>query len=336
MGYDTETSRHTTVGDRNRRRNRGRRRTARRARRDRYATRNNRNPKFLDIALFKDSQADNAISYHDWRDQVQGYIRRKLPETQIRESVLSALEGTPKDMVLSDNDRSLKGILNVLDRIYGGATSFNKLNAKLSSITQGYSESVMDYFTRLTNLRTRLNKHHGHFYRDGQLDKQSKKAFFGGLRPEYKSLVSHVKDDKTKTTLDLFTSVRKCEENEEDNRRSCRADYARAYQQPAKGHDRGGYTPAHPREGYPARGKWNTVPVKALQVEPEEEMEFYQNHPREFNPPEPLNSEDPELEMLTNFYAAAVQLADGTERRNGSCYNCREMGHRWRDCPQPL
>ena len=40
--------------------------------------------------------------------------------------------------------------------------------------------------------------------------------------------------------------------------------------------------------------------------------------------------------MLTNFYAAAVQLADSTERRNGSCYNCREMGHRWRDCPQPL
>ena len=117
VGYDTETSRHTTVGERNRRHNRGRHRTACRARRDRYATRNNRNPKFLDIALFKDSQADNAISYHDWRDQVQGYIRRRLPETQIRESVLSALKGTPKDMALSDNDRSLRGILNTLDRI---------------------------------------------------------------------------------------------------------------------------------------------------------------------------------------------------------------------------
>ena len=46
VGYNTETSRHTTVGERNRRRNRGRRRTARRARRDRHATRNNRNPKF--------------------------------------------------------------------------------------------------------------------------------------------------------------------------------------------------------------------------------------------------------------------------------------------------
>ena len=74
-------------------------------------TRNNRNPKFLASPLFKDSQADNAISYHDWRDQVQGYIRRKLPA---RESVLSVLEGTPKDMALSDNDRSLKGILNML------------------------------------------------------------------------------------------------------------------------------------------------------------------------------------------------------------------------------
>ena len=113
VSYDTESSRRTTVGDRYRRRNRGRSRTARRTR---HATRNNRNPKFLDIALFKDSQADNAISYHDWRDQVQGYIRQGLPEAQIRESVLSALEGTPKDMALSDNDCSLRGILNVLDR----------------------------------------------------------------------------------------------------------------------------------------------------------------------------------------------------------------------------
>ena len=71
-------------------------------------------------------------------------------------------------------------------------------------------------------------------------------------------------------------------------------------------------------------------------MEPEEEMEFYQNYPREFNPPEPLDGEDPELEMLTNFYAAAVQLVDDTEHHNGSCYNCREKGHYWRNCPQAL
>ena len=96
VSYDTESSRRTTVGDRDQRCNRGRRRTARRARCDRHTTCNNRNPKFLDIALIKDSQADNAIMYHNWRDQVQGYICRRLPETQIRESVLSALEGTPR------------------------------------------------------------------------------------------------------------------------------------------------------------------------------------------------------------------------------------------------
>ena len=181
--YETDASHQPMAGECNRRRNRERCWTARRARHARHQTRNNRNTRFLDISLFKDSQADNAIAYPDWRDQVQGYIRQGYPEQQICESVLAALEGVPKEMVQNDNDHSLQGILSVLDRIYRGAISFNKLNTRLSNITQSYSESVMDYFSQLTQLRTRLSKHHGHMYREGQLDKQVKEAFFTSLRP---------------------------------------------------------------------------------------------------------------------------------------------------------
>ena len=31
-----------------------------------------------------------------------------------------------------------------------------------------------------------------------------------------------------------------------------------------------------------------------------------------------------------------LQQADEENKRTGSCYNCRESGHQWRDCPQPL
>ena len=86
-------------------------------------------------------------------------------------------------MVQSDNDHSLKGILSVLDTVYRGAISFNKLNIHLSNITQSYYESVMDYFSRLTQLHTRLMKHHGHMYREGQLDKQVKEASIRSTRP---------------------------------------------------------------------------------------------------------------------------------------------------------
>ena len=92
-------------------------------------------------------------------------------------------------MVQNDNDHSLRGILGILDRIYGGAVSLNKLNTCLSNITQSYSESIMDYFFQLTQLHTCLSKHHDYMYREGQLDKQVKEAFFTGLCPEYQVLV---------------------------------------------------------------------------------------------------------------------------------------------------
>ena len=262
---------------------------------------------------------------------MQGYIRQAYPEQQIHESVLAALEGTPKEMVQNDNDHSLRGILSVLDQIYRGAVSFNKLNTRLSNITQSYSESVMDYFSRLMQLRTRLSKHHGYMYRDSQLDKQVKEAFFTGRCQEYQALVSQVKDDPFKSTLDLFTSVRECEENEENSRRSRRADNARAYPAavswapPAqgRGNGNGGYQAHHAGNGYAPRADRNAVLVKALQMEQEfKEPETYPPPVIDYGDAEVPNGEDPELELLTNFYVAAVQLVDDTERRQGKCYNC--------------
>ena len=50
----------------------------------------------------------------------------------------------------------------------------------------------------------------------------------------------------------------------------------------------------------------------------------------------PDQHEDPELELYTNFYAAAVRLVDDTEWRDNRCFNCKETGHFWRNCPKPL
>ena len=72
--YETDASHRPMAGKQNRRRNRGRRRMAHRTWRACHQTRNNRNNRFLNISLFKDLQANNAIAYPDWRDQVQGYI----------------------------------------------------------------------------------------------------------------------------------------------------------------------------------------------------------------------------------------------------------------------
>ena len=36
------------------------------------------------------------------------------------------------------------------------------------------------------------------------------------------------------------------------------------------------------------------------------------------------------------YYYCLRQQADDVDHHTGTCYNCQEPGHHWRDCPHPL
>ena len=52
------------------------------------------------------------------------------------------------------------------------------------------------------------------------MERQTKEAFFNGLKPKYQVTVVHKKDDPTVGMTDLLSAVRECEENQENNRRN--------------------------------------------------------------------------------------------------------------------
>ena len=56
----------------------------------------------------------------------------------------------------------------------------------------------------------------------------------------------------------------------------------------------------------------------------------------DYDNPDELEQGDSELTLYTQFYKAAIQLADNAERRDGHCHNCKETGHFWHKCQQPL
>ena len=141
VAYDTETSRYTMVADRECRRVRDHHRT-------------NKCPgygkaKWLSLPIFQDSTSDNAITYDDWRSDVDNYVREGHPTRLIRDSVLCALEGCPHytaKMVMDDRDGSLCSIMEVLDSVYSGATMYSALMSKLNTVQQGNGESAKDYY----------------------------------------------------------------------------------------------------------------------------------------------------------------------------------------------
>ena len=100
---------------------------------------------------------------------------------------------------------------------------------KLNSVQQGYAEPAKDYYERVLQIRVKLQEFHAYMFCRGNLEHQTKEAFFNGLKPEYQAMVVHKKDDPTVGTTDLLSAVHECEENQENNRCNRRADYAKTY-----------------------------------------------------------------------------------------------------------
>ena len=333
MSYDTATSRYTTRSQQDRRE---RRDNWRRRQKERHHGLNSRRKK-LNLPIFRDSSSDNAITYDDWRSEIDNYVREGHSHQLIRDSVLSALEGRPRHTAkaaMVDGDGSLRSVMSALDQVYGRATTYTTLLNKLNSIQQGYAESAKDYYERVLQTRVKLQEFHAHMFHRGDLERQTKEAFFNGLKPEYQSMVVRKRDDPAVGTTDLLSVVRECEENQENNRHNRRADYAKLYlpstSRPGYRDNRDAQAPPPPPQGpnqyrHDNRHTERTVPIRAAQIEPEHEYNYWDEGdylPEYADYDQGLDQDDVDLTFATDMWAVAVDRADGLERKTGKCFNC--------------
>ena len=273
---------------------------------------------------------DNAITYDDWCSEVDNYVREGHSHQLIRDSVLSALEGRPRHTAkaaMVDGDGSLKSIMSTLDQVYGGATTYTMLLNKLNSIQQGYAEPAKDYYERVLQIRVKLQEFHAYMFRRGDLECQTKEAFFNGLKPEDQVMVVHKKDDPTIGTTDLLSAVRECEENQENNRCNRQADYAKSYPPstscPNYGdshRDNARVLPPPPpgpnRYRHDNRHADRNVPMHAAQVEPEYEYDYRDEGdyiPEYADYDQGLDQDDVDLTFATDMWAIAAKRADSLE-----------------------
>ena len=113
---------------------------------------------------------------------------------------------------MEDGDGSLKSVMSTLDQVYGGTTTYTTLLNKLNSVQQGYDETAKDYYKCVLQIRVKLQEFHAYMFCKGDLEHQTKEAFFNGLRSEYQAMVVHKRDDPmvgTTTCCPLSESVRK-------------------------------------------------------------------------------------------------------------------------------
>ena len=330
IAYDTEDSHQTTVADRNRLRKRQRQRCERRER-QRWRERRG---KGATLPLFKNSSKEGATPYIDWRNCVDELVADQLDEARIRSLVMQSLEGLLKDtarLAFKKGKGTLKDILKALDKLYGRSASYLHLQSEMCNIQQLYRESAQDYYERLVRLQVAIQDRYPERLHEMELERTAQEAFYNGLRDEYKPMVVHMLENPGVTVGDLIEAVRKVESIQE-RRRIQRQDASRyapstSYHKPAFEKDKGKDKDRRDDRGNPK----SAVRAQVTQVEPDSEPEF-----RPSAESDEEGSADENALWRDGYYCCAIRNVDQSETFFGACFNCRDQGHRWRQCTKPL
>ena len=136
------------------------------------------------LPLFLESTKEGALTYTNWRLEVEEYIMKKYPSPKIKEVMFTSLEGK----------------------------AFRDLNTKLCGLKQGDRESPKDYYEWMVDISVALKEYHGDRFQPRELAWMKKQCFFTGLRENYKYLVSHLKDQEDVDPVLMLKEIRECDQ----------------------------------------------------------------------------------------------------------------------------
>ena len=251
----------------------------------------------LSFPLFRETTKEDAISYRDWRSEIEDALEHGHNAAKVKEAMFASLEGMARDnakMIDENGDLHVTRILDGLDSLYGVSMTFQSLNAALCGLQQRQMESARAYYNRMAQITVILREHHGNRYRPGELARMSKDCFYAGLLPENCPMVVHLKDQPHTTPLDLLKALLEQEEN----------DTLMCTRYPPSTSSRTSQ-PSKPAEHYDSAPLNNTLDT----------LETWYND---------------------GFLIGLRQAAEVSKLRHGHCFNCQKEGHRWHQCKEPL
>ena len=196
-GHDTDQTHRTNTSNRNQKHNhqkrkegRGRCPTSAKKEEDRHKGK-------VVLSLFRDSPKEGTLTYTNWRQEVEEYIRKGYNDNRIKDAMLSSVEVQAYVNFCSCDEgrnRTPAQILKEMDSIYNVSVTFRDLNAWMCGLKQGTNKPIRAYYERMADISVKLEQYHGDRFGPGELKMMKKDCFYMGLKEHNKYLVSHMKD----------------------------------------------------------------------------------------------------------------------------------------------
>ena len=196
-GHDTDRTHRTNISNRNHRRNQRKRKEHRFRHPTNAKKEEDRRKGKVVLSLFRDSLKEGALTYMDWRREVEEYLRKGYDDNRVKDAMLSSVEGQAYVNFCSCDEgrnRTPAQILKEMDSIYNVSVTFRDLNARMCSLKQGMNEPIKSYYEQMADISVKLEQYHGDRFGPGELSLMKKDCFYAGLKEHNKYLVSHMKD----------------------------------------------------------------------------------------------------------------------------------------------
>ena len=168
------------------------------------------------LSLFRDSPKEGALTYTDWRLEVEEYLRKGYNDNQVKDAMLSSVEGQSYVNFRSCDEgrnRTPAQILREMDSIYNVSVTFWDLNARICGLKQGMNEPIKSCYERMADISVKLEQYHGDRFGPGELSLMKKDCFYAGLKEHNKYLVSHMKDRDQYGPVQMLKEIREQEDS---------------------------------------------------------------------------------------------------------------------------
>ena len=272
------------------------------------------------LSLFRDSPKEGALTYTDWRREVEEYIRKGYDDNRIKDAMLSSVEGQAYVNFHSCDEgrnRTPVQILKEMDSIYKVSITFWDLNARMCGLKQGMNEPIKTYYERMADISVKLEQYHGDHFGLGELKMMKKDCFYAGLKEHNKYLVSHMKDREQYGPAQMLREIREQEDSLYPANTSPKPHHT----------DSGNKNTSHYNKNS-TYDKPRAYTVRHTDVQIPDQ--------RGDEPDlSPTNDIDPDEIYNEGYYIAVINTANEADKW-GRCFNCGKEGHRWAECKEPL